>query len=43
VGWLGIDLSYQNFVGEMAALESLFSLPSGQYTFAVENTSGTYE
>lgn len=33
--WLGIDLSYQDFEGEMANLESLFSLPSGQYTFAM--------
>jgi ribosomal protein S18 acetylase RimI-like enzyme len=37
VDWLGIDLSYQNFADEMAALERLFSLPSGQYTFAMEN------
>ncbi|WP_169434467.1 GNAT family N-acetyltransferase [Marinobacterium rhizophilum] len=37
VDWLGIDLSYQDFAGEMATLESLFSLPSGQYTFAIEN------
>lgn len=35
--WLGIDLSYQDFEGEMAALEALFSLPSGQYTFAIES------
>ncbi|MCA0912478.1 GNAT family N-acetyltransferase [Marinobacter nauticus] len=35
VDWLGIDLSYQDFDGEMASLETLFSLPSGQYTFAV--------
>ncbi|MBL3558144.1 MULTISPECIES: GNAT family N-acetyltransferase [Marinobacter] len=33
--WLGIDLSYQDFEGEMANLEALFSLPSGQYTFAM--------
>lgn len=33
--WLGIDLSYQDFEGEMASLETLFSLPSGQYTFAM--------
>lgn len=33
--WLNIDLSYQDFEGEMASLESLFSLPNGQYTFAI--------
>lgn len=33
--WLGIDLSYQDFEGEMANLEALFSLPNGQYTFAM--------
>ncbi len=33
--WLDIDLSYQNFEGEMASLEALFSLPNGQYTFAI--------
>ncbi|WP_211218138.1 GNAT family N-acetyltransferase [Marinobacter daepoensis] len=33
--WLNIDLSYQDFEGEMASLEALFSLPSGQYTFAI--------
>lgn len=33
--WLSIDLSYQDFDGEMANLETLFSLPSGQYTFAM--------
>ena len=33
--WLSIDLSYQNFAGEMASLETLFSLPNGQYTFAI--------
>ncbi|MDX1757396.1 MAG: GNAT family N-acetyltransferase [Marinobacter sp.] len=37
VDWLGIDLSYQDFQGEMATIEALFSLPSGQYTFAIEN------
>ncbi|MFE8073479.1 GNAT family N-acetyltransferase [Marinobacteraceae bacterium S3BR75-40.1] len=36
--WLGIDLSYQNFEGEMASLEALLSLPNGQYTFAIENS-----
>ena len=35
VDWLGIDLSYQDFAGEMANIEALFSLPSGQYTFAI--------
>lgn len=35
--WLAIDLSYQDFEGEMASLEELFSLPNGQYTFALEN------
>lgn len=33
--WLGIDLSFQDFEGEMAKLETLFTLPSGQYTFAM--------
>jgi len=33
--WLSIDLSYQDFEGEIASLESLFSLPNGQYTFAI--------
>lgn len=36
--WLNIDLSYQDFEGEMASLETLFSLPSGQYTFAIEQS-----
>lgn len=33
--WLSIDLSYQDFEGEMASIETLFSLPNGQYTFAI--------
>jgi len=33
--WLSIDLSFQDFEGEMASLEALFSFPSGQYTFAI--------
>lgn len=36
--WLDIDLSYQDFEGEMASLEALFSLPNGQYTFAIEDS-----
>lgn len=35
VEWLDIDLSYQNFDQEMAGLESLFTLPSGCYSFAM--------
>jgi putative acetyltransferase len=38
VGWLNIDLSYQDFEGEMAAIESLFTPPNGQYTFAIVNS-----
>ena len=35
VDWLGIDLSYQDFDSEMDTIEKLFSLPNGQYTFAI--------
>lgn len=38
VDWLAIDLSYQNYEEEMKSLESLFSLPNGQYTFAVKDS-----
>ncbi len=36
VSWLGIDLSYQDFEGEMKSMEALFSLPNGVYTFAIK-------
>lgn len=39
VGWLNIDLSYQDFEGEMARIESIFTLPSGQYTFAIVDSN----
>jgi len=38
VAWLNIDLSYQDFEGEMKQIESLFTLPNGQYTFAIRNS-----
>lgn len=38
VAWLNIDLSYQDFEGEMEKIESLFTPPNGQYTFAIINS-----
>jgi len=38
VAWLNIDLSYQDFEGEMEKIESLFTPPAGQYTFAIINS-----
>ena len=35
VAWLNIDLSYQDFEGEMEEIQSLFTPPCGQYTFAI--------
>ncbi|GAB1266390.1 GNAT family N-acetyltransferase [Aurantivibrio infirmus] len=39
VTWLDIDLSYQDFESEMLTLNSLFTLPKGQYTFAIVDDS----
>ncbi|WP_051559887.1 GNAT family N-acetyltransferase [Marinobacterium jannaschii] len=38
VDWLGIDLSYQSFELEMASLDSIFTLPHGQFFFVEVNT-----
>ncbi|UAW98569.1 GNAT family N-acetyltransferase [Halopseudomonas nanhaiensis] len=38
VEWLNIDLSYQDFEGEMARIESVFTLPRGLYTFVIVNS-----
>lgn len=38
VAWLDIDLSYQDFEGEMGEIESLFTLPNGLYTLAIINS-----
>lgn len=37
VAWLNVDLSYQDFEGEMDKIEFLFTIPNGLYTFAMRD------